>query len=98
FGFGWLTPERPKLQMASHALVADGGVWVIDPTEGGGAEGGIRSLGQPVGVLQLLDRHNRACAEYARRLGVPHHRVPFEQGRPLEPMPLVRRALWHGVA
>ena len=98
FGFGWLSPERPRLQMASHALVADGGVWVIDPTEADGAEERIRTLGEPVGVLQLLDRHNRACAEYARRLGVPHHRVPFEQVGPFEPIPVVRRSFWQEVA
>jgi hypothetical protein len=98
FGFGWLSPERPKLQMASHALVADGGVWVVDPSESDGVEERIRALGEPAGVLQLLDRHNRACADFAARLGVPHHRVPFERVGPFEPIPVLRRSFWQEVA
>ena len=33
FGFGWISPEKPKLRMASHALAGDGGVWLVDPTD-----------------------------------------------------------------
>jgi hypothetical protein len=97
-GFGWLSPERPKLQMASHALLADGGVWVIDPTDVDGLDARVRALGEPAAVLQLLDRHNRACADVARRLGVPHHRVPFERVGPFEPIPVLRRRVWQEVA
>jgi hypothetical protein len=97
-GFGWLSPERPRLRMASHALVADGGVWLIDPAEADGVEERVRALGEPAGVLQLLDRHKRACAEFARRLGVPHRRVPFEQVGPFQTIPIVRRRVWHEVA
>lgn len=97
-GFGWLSPDRPKLQLASHALLADGGVWVVDPAEAEGIEERVRGLGEPAGVLQLLDRHNRACAEFARRLGVPHHRVPFERVGPFEPIPVVRGRFWQEVA
>ncbi len=97
-GFGWLSPERPKLQMASHALLADSGVWLVDPTDVAGAEERVRALGEPAGVLQLLDRHNRACADFARRLGVPHHRVPFERVGPFEPIPVLRRRVWQEVA
>lgn len=98
FGFGWLSPERPKLQIASHVLVADGGVWVVDPSKTDGVEDRIRALGEPAGVLQLLDRHNRACADFAARLGVPHHRVPFERVGPFEPIPVLRRRFWQEVA
>ena len=98
FGFGWVSSERPKLQLASHALVADGGVWLVDPTEADGVEERVHALGEPAGVLQLLDRHNRACAEWAARLDVPHHRVPFERVGPFEPIPVVRRRVWQEVA
>ena len=84
--------------MASHALLADGGVWIVDPTDGEGIEERIRALGEPAGVLQLLDRHNRACAAYAERLGVPHHRVPFEAVGPFQIVPIVRRKRWQEVA
>ena len=99
WGFGWLSPERPKLRMASHALLADGGgVWVFDPTEAEGVEERVRALGEPAGVVQLLDRHERACAAFAERLGVPHHHVPFERVGPFEPIPVLRRRFWREVA
>lgn len=93
FGFGWVSPERPKLRMTSHALVADGRVWLVDPVEGD-VEERIRALGEPAGVVQLLDRHERACVEWARRLDVPHHLVPFAGVGPFEAVPVVRRAFW----
>ena len=52
--------------MASHALLADGGAWVVDPTEAP-VEDRIRALGEPAGVIQLLDRHERACSQFAER-------------------------------
>jgi hypothetical protein len=53
-----------------------GGVWVLDPPDGEGVEDEIRRLGEPAGVVQLLDRHPRDCAALAERLGVPLHVVP----------------------
>lgn len=97
WGFGWITPERPQLQLASHALLA-GGVWVIDPLDCEGVEERVRALGEPAGVLQLLDRHDRNCAELARRLGVSHHAVPFERVGPFESIPVVRRSHWQEAA
>jgi hypothetical protein len=73
-GFGWIVDEF--MQRCSHALVVDGRVWLIDPVDGAGVEERIRAAGIPAGVLQLLDRHNRACATFATRLGVRHHVVP----------------------
>jgi glyoxylase-like metal-dependent hydrolase (beta-lactamase superfamily II) len=75
-GFGWIVEEF--LERCSHALVADRRVWLIDPVAGDGVEERIRAAGEAAGVIQLLDRHNRDCAELARRLGVPHHLVPHE--------------------
>ncbi len=94
WGFGWISRERPQLQLISHALLAGGGVWVIDPTDGDGVEERIRELGEPAGVIQLLDRHNRACASLAQRLGVPHHVVPFGAVGPFQAIPVVRRRRW----
>jgi hypothetical protein len=58
----------------------------------------VRALGEPAGVLQLLNRHNRACAAFAERLGVPHHRVPFEAVGPFETVAIMRRKRWQEVA
>ena len=96
-GFGWVAEDT--MQRCSHALLADGRVWVVDPVAWPEAEERIRSLGQPAGVVQLLDRHNRDCAATAERLEVPHLRVPdalppFEVVRVLDVRVWRERALW----
>ena len=98
WGFGWLQEER--LARCSHALRAEGRVWVFDPVDLPGVEERIRGLGEPAGVIQLLDRHRRDCAALAGRLGVPLHETPFDgvPGAPFDPVPIVRHRLWREVA
>ena len=98
WGFGWLQEER--LQRTSHALRAEGRVWLFDPVDSPGVEERIRALGEPAGVIQLLDRHRRDCAALAGRLGVPLHETPFDgvPGAPFVPVPIVQRRLWREVA
>jgi hypothetical protein len=97
-GFGWIARER--MQRCSHALVAEGRVWVIDPVDGEGVEERIRTGGEPAGVIQLLDRHNRDCRALAGRLGVPHHEVPVEliEGAPFEFLVVRKGWTWKEVA
>jgi len=97
-GFGWITNER--MARTSHALAVDGCVWLVDAVSWPDALERARSLGEPAGVIQLLDRHNRDCAAIAAELGVPLLRVPervdgpFEMVRVLD-LPFWReRALW----
>lgn len=73
-GFSWVAEET--MTRTSHALVADGRVWLVDPVDWPEAIERTRSLGEPAGVLQLLDRHNRDCAAVAARLEVPHLIAP----------------------
>jgi hypothetical protein len=98
WGFGWLREER--LQRTSHAVRAEGRVWVFDPVDSPGVEERIRGLGEPAGVIQLLDRHRRDSAALAQRLGVPLHETPFDgvPGAPFVPVPIVRRRFWREVA
>ena len=98
WGFGWIAPERPRLRLTSHALLAGDGVWVVDPIDGEGVGERVRALGEPAGVIQLLDRHTRDCAAFARSNGVPHHVVPFVDVGPFESIPLVRRSRWQEAA
>ena len=100
FGFGWVSPEKPNLRLTSHALLADGRVWVLDPSDAPDLDQRLRALGEPAGVIQLLDRHNRASALIASRLGVELHRVPFGgvEGSPFEVVPVVRRRRWQEIA
>lgn len=73
-GFGWI--ESESLSRTSHALAADGRVWLTDAIAGDGVEERIQALGEPAGVIQLLDRHSRDGAALAEELGVPLHVVP----------------------
>jgi hypothetical protein len=95
--FGWIEEER--MQRTSHALAADGRVWLFDVVDDPELDARVRELGEPAGVVQLLDRHARDCATVARRLGVPHHVVPRRlPGTPFELRPVVRLRWWREVA
>ena len=97
-GFGWSTEER--LHRTSHAIRAGDGVWLLDVVDGHGVDERIAALGEPAGVVQLLDRHNRDCAAVAERLGVPLHVTPFDpvEGAPFVAFPILRRRFWREVA
>jgi hypothetical protein len=97
-GFGWIVEEMTC--RTCHALAADGGVWLVDPVDVPGLDERIAALGEPRGVIQLIDRHNRDCAALARRLGVPHYRVPFGgvAGAPFELVRIVRLPVWRELA
>jgi hypothetical protein len=92
-GLGWIVEEA--MTRTSHALAADGKVWLVDPVDWPEAIERALALGEPAGVLQLLDRHNRDCAVLASRLGVPHLVVPDAvPDSPFEVVPLLRRRRW----
>jgi hypothetical protein len=86
-GFGWILEEM--MGRTSHALAAGGAVWLVDPVDVPGLDERIAALGEPRGVIQLIDRHGRDCAALAARLGVPHHRALFA-GVPDAPFEVVR--------
>jgi hypothetical protein len=100
FAFGWIAPKPRFMQRASHAIAAGGGVWVIDPVADAAMLERVRALGEPAGVVQLLDRHARDCKRVALELGVPHHPVPDRppDGAPFEIVPVLRRRWWREVA
>jgi hypothetical protein len=96
-GFGWI--EGTSMRRTSHALAVDGRVWVIDPIDGDGVDERLRALGEPAGVIQLLDRHRRDSAAFAARLGVPLHVVPAAlPGTPFELVPVLHNRWWQEVA
>ena len=99
FGFGWEV-EDELLHRTSHALAADGGVWLVDPVDVPEAIERARRLGELRAVVQLIDRHNRDCEALAERLGVLHFNVPMF-GVPHSPFEVVTVAdtrLWREVA
>lgn len=93
FAFSWLV-EEPATR-TSHALAADGRVWLVDPVDWAPALDRALTLGAPAAVVQLLDRHKRDCATLADRLEVPHLVLPDAvPGSPFECLPVVRRRGW----
>src|SRR5262245_46809417 len=98
YGFGASWVQREAMERGSHALRSDGKVWLVDPVDSG--DDVERAIGdaEPVGVIQLLDRHNRDCAELAERFGVPHHRLPEElPGTPFTAFSVIDRPKWREV-
>jgi hypothetical protein len=96
FGITWVLDEA--MQRASHALATDGRVWFVDPVDVPDAVDRALALGEPAGVLQLLDRHPRDCRALAERFGVPHLRLPGAvPGSPFEAFDIVKVPRWHEV-
>ena len=99
-GFGWQPAEPEYMERTSHAVAVGGRVWLTDALDGDGVEERVRALGEPAGVVQLLDRHERDCAAWAERLGVPLHVTPADgvDGAPFEVVPVAQRRTWKEVA
>jgi hypothetical protein len=96
-GFSWIVVE--PMTRTTHALVADGMLWLVDPVDWPEAIERACALGEPAAVLQLLDRHNRDCATVARRLGIPHLAVPDELPQtPFEVIPIRSSKRWREIA
>jgi hypothetical protein len=74
-------------------------VWLVDPLDWPEAIDRALTLGDPAGVIQLLDRHNRDCARLAAQFGIPHLVVPDAvAGSPFEVVPVMRRKHWRETA
>ncbi len=92
-GITWVM-DHP-LELASHALVSDGRVWIIDPIDDPEVMEKVADLGEPQAVLQLLDRHNRHSKRIADRLDIPHIVLPEElRGTPFEAVDVVDNRIW----
>jgi hypothetical protein len=66
-GVGWIAYPDETMQRASHAVVDDGDVWVIDPVDVPDLDDLLAEFGEVAGVVILLDRHKRDCAKLANR-------------------------------
>lgn len=72
-GVGWIAYPEERMQRASHALVVNGDVWLVDPVDAEGLDDFFAEFGEVAGVVTLLDRHERDAARLARRHDVPVH-------------------------
>jgi hypothetical protein len=67
----WLLGAADPAQRASSAIVVDAGTLVVDPVTGDGLDALLSGLPPVIGVVTLLDRHQRDAAAVAERLGAP---------------------------
>jgi hypothetical protein len=99
FSFGWID-DGERIRRASHALVDEGAVWLVDPLDWPDAIDRAQGLGRVCGVLQLLDRHERDCAALAERLQVTLHSVPRRRlaDAPFEFLNVLHTRWWSEIA
>ena len=91
--------EAGAMARAAHALADDGRVWLIDPFADDAALAAAAELGQPAGVIQLLDRHGRDGVAIARDLGVPLLQMPDAvPGSPFTVVPVLSWPRWREIA
>jgi len=72
-GVSWIAHPDEAIERASHALVVDEDVWVVDPVDTADLDHLLGGLGQVAGVVVLLDRHTRDAGAVASRHGVAVH-------------------------
>ena len=72
-GVGWIAHPDERMQRASHALEADGDVWVVDPLDADGIDDLLAEFGDVAGVVVLLGRHTRDADAIANRHDVSVH-------------------------
>jgi len=72
-GFGWLAHPDEDARRASHAVLGDDGVWLLDPLDAPGLDRVISGLGDVAGVAVLSNYHSRDAAHFADRYDVPVH-------------------------
>lgn len=70
-GVGWLAHPGETMQRASHALVDDGDVWLVDPVDVAGLDEHLSALGRVRGVVVLYPYHRRDASTIATRHDVP---------------------------
>lgn len=96
-GLSWVVDEA--MERASHAVAADGRVWLVDVVDDAAALERVPALGEPAAVVQLLDRHARDGAAVAERLGVPYLRLPTAlPGSPFTVLDVVQVPRWREIA
>jgi hypothetical protein len=96
-GITWY--ETNAMARAAHAVRDGDRVWLIDPFDDAAALEAAVALGQPAGVIQLLDRHQRDGERLAAGLGVALLRLPASlPNTPFEVVSVVSRPWWKEIA
>lgn len=72
-GLTWMAHPDAQMQRESHALVADGDVWLVDPLDGGDLDEQLYGVGRVAGVVVLGSEHHRHADRLAARHDVSIH-------------------------
>lgn len=72
-GLTWMAHPEAQMQRASHAVVVDENVWLIDPLDAGGLDEELTALGSVAGVVVLGSEHHRHADRLAARHDVAIH-------------------------
>lgn len=89
-GVGWIAHPNEEGERASHAILGDEGVWIIDPVDVQGIDDLVKEYGEVRGVAVLSSYHARDADQIAHRYGVSVHiprwmnRVPERVDAPVK--------------
>jgi hypothetical protein len=72
-GLTWMAHPEPQMQRASHALVHDDDVWVVDPLDAAGLDKELDALGTVAGIVVIDSQHERHADRLADRHDVAIH-------------------------
>jgi hypothetical protein len=98
--FAWMLGLSDPASRASSAVVLDAGTVLVDPVDSAELTDRLAPLPNVVGVVTLLDRHQRDAAVLAERLGAPRL-IPRALGGAgvalpgVEERTVVERKRWH---
>jgi hypothetical protein len=84
-GLSWRPAGEGFMRRSSHALLIEGGVWLVDPVDAAGLDAELAALGDPAGVVITIARHRRDAESLAERFGVEvwaHHALGDVRVRP----------------
>jgi hypothetical protein len=69
-GLSWRPPGEGFMRRTSHALLVEGGVWLVDPLDAAGLDAELAALGDVAGIVITMARHRRDAESLAERLGI----------------------------
>lgn len=72
-GLTWMAHPDERMRRASHALVVDDDVWLVDPIDADGLDEELAALGDVAGVVVLTNSHGRHADRLADRYDVSVH-------------------------
>lgn len=103
-GFSWIADPDEDIGRASHALEIGGDLHLIEPVDAPDLDDHLSTVGDPQGVIVVMDRHTRDAEAIADRWDVPifapeaFDRIAANLSVPPEPLePLLEGSSWRSI-